>query len=431
MLTSSSCLRHRTDIFTHLLVRLLFLLPSRLLSLCALQSDVTRPVTLACVFLCGFLVYGAPGPAFSYPSCSVSSVAIPGPSGTRLYALNAEGNGTTVGTNVQLWADEVTTLGNQWVVLPVTLYDSIPGFVFASSLSGLVLSVDGTVREGANVHLADFTGQVPGDVWVRSGGWFIAPASQPDLGLNVSGGSFAPGTNVQLWSNESGGEANEWDFDDCVSTAYFYDPGCSSTSELGGPPEYTGQTNPPEGPSVCLGSAAIPFVMIEDPTRSPADQVKESPMYTLAYSEYWQYDNGSLRINKTGTAQKKIVKAAKGMSLNTSTSMSKTLGFSVTVEAGGTFKAVSASMSATVYGELNMTETRSETYWQQEEEIIHLELDANSQAVTYILVALWELYDLTGHKIAHWEAPTENRAYLGYSLADKSQIPVAHTESPN
>jgi hypothetical protein len=131
------------------------------------------------------------------PNCSTGS------------RLDANGWGTTNGTNVQIWAATggsnqkwtFTNMGNGW-------YKIQPSY---STTLSLEVSGQGTTN-GSNVDLwADWGGaNQRWGVYTLSNGFWLAPENAPSMALNVNGAGTANGTNVQIWQFGPTDSASLW-----------------------------------------------------------------------------------------------------------------------------------------------------------------------------------------------------------------------------
>jgi hypothetical protein len=123
--------------------------------------------------------------------------------------LDAQGSGTTNGTNVQLWLNNGNP-NQKWVFTNIGngLYTISPSY--ATSLC-LDVSGQGTAN-GSAVHLWTYQSQTNQQWRVSSvtGGYRISPAHALDKCLNVTGASSANGTQIDIYTFTDDDPASIW-----------------------------------------------------------------------------------------------------------------------------------------------------------------------------------------------------------------------------
>ena len=196
-------------------------------------------------------------------------------------------------------------------------------------------------------------------------------------------------------------------------------PACAESNETDPTPPEISNFNeneiPLESDVKLYGESLTPFYMVKDPNRTIAEQISETPYYKLRREQYYQRIGMFEAEGKQNSTYQYTVSA--GVEESVQQSITETTGISITVDAGFSYGAVSASVSATYAKELSVTNStgKSESKETTHSITVDFPVGEHTLAAFWQLVDHYVLMDSKGQVVLVWDVPWDSWTTTSYT----------------
>ncbi|MFK0294069.1 RICIN domain-containing protein [Streptomyces sp. NPDC090442] len=324
--------------------------------------------------------------------------------------LNVAGNGTNQGADLDTWTLQTNNYraSQTWHLFPLDQ----GSVLLANKNSGQVVSVrDNSTDPSKRIEQyplqADRLGAQSWMLRDAPGGGYHIVNKRSGLYVNLAGNNSDSGAKAdQYYLQDNPAACQVWDLEveDENKTILDLDQVDTDPDDIGDIIRLTDFRRPTKSTTdrVLIGQVALPFPMVDDPGMSREERARRSPYYLLKRYGSWKlvyYYEHSGASTYTKSQEIKV-----GLTTTNASEVKSTTGISVTANAGFSFHGFTASLSATVSHQLQVTTSSSTSESTQRTETVSRSYPSGkrmSEAIWY-RDDTFVLERIDGTKVLEW-----------------------------